>query len=171
MHFGQNSSSSDRIMLGKNKLLQVAFGRTPEEEYAENLHAVSKRIQKVGGSVGLLFTSQPRDQVISYFRELEEPDFARAGFVAKSEVTVKNEMMDSFPGSMMEQLRKLGMPVEIKEGKVVLQDKRAKWRLCAQGETLSTDQCKLLTHFNIPMASFKVQPVCYWSNGEFVRLD
>lgn len=159
---------NSRIFLGKNKLLQIALGRTEEDEYQDNLHHVGKRIK--GGSVGLLLTSLPRQQVESYFEQWEEPDFARSGSVAPEEVLVRNDMLSKFPVSMMEQFRKLGMPVEIKNGKVLLID-REEWRLCKAGESLNAEKCKLLVHFEKKLANFKVQLVAYWSQGDFVLLD
>ncbi|GKY97527.1 hypothetical protein MPSEU_000710900 [Mayamaea pseudoterrestris] len=157
-----------RIFLGKNKLLQIALGRTEEEEYQENLHHVGKRIK--GGSVGLLLTSLPRQQVESYFEQWEEPDFARSGSESPEQVMVTNEMLAAFPVSMMEQFRKLGMPVEIKNGKLLLTD-REEWRLCKQGENLSAEKCKLLVHFEKKLSKFKVQLAAYWSKGAFELLD
>jgi mRNA turnover protein 4 len=161
-------NDDSRIFLGKNKLLQIALGKTQEDEYQENLHHVGKRIK--GGSVGLLFTSLPREQVETYFEQWEEPDFARSGMEAPQEVVVTNDMMTSFPVSMMEQFRKLGMPVAIKDGKLLLSD-RNDWRLCKVGENLSAEKCKLLVHFDQKLAKFKVQLAAHWSKGEFTLLD
>lgn len=173
LHFREtdNKESSSRIYLGKNKLLQIALGRTAEEEYADNLRHVAKRV--TGGSVGLLFTSRPRDEVENYFANLVEEDFARAGAVASREVVVtsSNKDLENFPVSMMEQLRKLGMPVEIKNGKVVFRDGLTEYRICKQGEALSADKCRLLVHFDIKLSNFKVGLVCRWSDGEFSMLE
>lgn len=160
---------SGRILLGKNKLLQIALGRTPEEEYADNLRHVAKRI--TGGSVGLLINSKPAKDVEGYFAGLSEPDYARAGSVATTEVTITEEQMSHFPVSMMEQLRKLGMPVEIKVGKVVLRDGLDNYRICKKNETLSAEQCKLLKHFEIKLVNFEVKLLCRWSGGKFVEMN
>jgi len=167
LHFREEAPS--RIFLGKNKLLQIALGRTPEEEYADNLRHVAKRI--TGGSVGLLFTSRPRQQVEDYFDGLVEPDFARADSVAKRTVTVTSGMLEKFPVSIMEQFRKLGMPVEIQNGKVVFRDGRTQFGICKEGETISAEKCKLLVHFGIKLADFKVSLICRWEDGEFEMLD
>ena len=82
MHFRPQKDEMDvpsRIFLGKNKLLQIALGKTPEDEYSDNLRQVSKQITE---SVGLLFTSKPKSEVEEFFASYAEPDFARAGFVA-----------------------------------------------------------------------------------------
>ena len=75
MHFRSNAMNEarSRIFLGKNKLLQIALGRTPEDEFSDNLRHVSKRIK--GGSIGLLFTSSPQSEVEDYFSNLVETGF------------------------------------------------------------------------------------------------
>ena len=158
-----------RIFLGKNKLLQIALGRTPEEEYADNLRHVAKRI--TGGSVGLLLTSSPRQEVEQYFASLVEPDFARAGSVAPRSEMVTSRMLEEFPVSMMEQLRKLGMPVEIQQGKVVFRDGVEEFRICKEEEVLSVEKCKILKHFGIQLADFRVTLACRWEDGAFEVLD
>jgi len=191
----KNSFPSTRIFLGKNKLLQLALGRTPHDEHADNLHLVSKCI---GGSVGLLLTSLPRDEVESYFatalssssssssslsRE-ENLDFARAGMVCSRTVTVTNKDVMNHPVSMVEQFRKLGLPVEARDGKVVLtagstgggdddDDGGAEFVICRKGKVLGADSAKLLVHFGVPLAEFRVELVCRWSrkDGEFETLS
>jgi len=173
LHFrgdgGNDKSSSSRIILGKNKLLQIALGRTPEEEYKDSLRHVAKRI--TGGSVGLLFTSRPHRDVENYFATLVEPDFARAGSVAKREVTISGADLQGVPVSMVEQFRKLGMPADIKDGRVVLRDGRNEYRICKEGETLSAEKCKLLVHFGVKLSEFRVLLVCRWSDGDFELFD
>jgi mRNA turnover protein 4 len=158
-----------RIFLGKNSLLQIALGKTPEDEYQDNLRHVAKRIE--GGSVGLLFTSQPREQVEAYFQTTSEPDYARAGAKAPRTVEVPRDQVERFPVSMMEQFRKLGMPVEIKNGKVILRDGQDTYRICKEGETLTAEKCKLLTHFEEKLSKFAVHLACRWSNGEYEVFD
>jgi mRNA turnover protein 4 len=167
MHF-RDESVHTRIFLGKNKLLQIALGRTSEEEYADNLRHMAKLVE--GGSVGLLFTSQPNEAVESYFQSLKEPDFARAGSVASREATVTNEMLSHFPSSMTETFRKLGLPVDIQKGVIVLRDSMAEYRICKSSETLSAEKCKLLVHFGLQLADFQVTLIARWSNGSFEPL-
>jgi mRNA turnover protein 4 len=176
MHFRQDANNNtmeedapSRIFLGKNKLLQVALGRTTEDEYSDNLRQVSKRI--TGGSVGLLFTSRPANQVEDYFTNLCEPDFARAGFVAPRAVIITNEHLANFPVSMVEQFRKLGLPTQVDNGKVILMDDKSDYRICKEGETLSAEKCKLLTQFDTKISEFKVKLECRWSKGQFDVLE
>lgn len=172
MHFRSTGDAMDipsKIMLGKNKLIQIALGKTAEDEYADNLRQVSK---DVTGSAGLLYTSRPRAEVEAFFCDFAEPDFAREGFVSPRDVIVTNEMLFNHPVSMFEQqFRKQGLPVKIDNGKIILLDDKTEYRLCKEGETLSPEKCKVLTHFGIKLSEFRVKLVCHWSNGEFDKLD
>lgn len=172
MHFRSTGDAMDipsKIMLGKNKLLQIAFGKTPEDEYSDNIRHVSKEISE---SVGLLFTSRPRAEVEEFFANFSEPDYARSGFVSPRDVVVTNEMLFNHPVSMLEQtFKKLGLPVKINNGKIVLLDNKGEYKLCKEGETLSPEKCKLLTHFGIKLSEFRVKLVCHWSDGEFDMMD
>ncbi|XP_064115915.1 mRNA turnover protein 4 homolog [Macrobrachium nipponense] len=53
--------SHSRFFLGKNKVMALALGRTPEEEVCENIHKVSS---KLVGHCGLLFTNSTKDEVL-----------------------------------------------------------------------------------------------------------
>lgn len=177
MHFRAKEGSMDddesapsRIFLGKNKLLQIALGKTPEDEYADNIRHVSGEISE---SVGLLFTSRSKQSVQDYFENLAEPDFARAGFIAPRDVVITNEMLVNHPVSMLEQqFRKQGLPVKIDNGVIVLLDGKREYKLCKEGETLSPEKCKALSHFGIKLSKFRVKLACYWSSktGEFELL-
>lgn len=172
MHFREPDMEGkpSRIFMGKNKILQIALGKSPEEEYSENLWRVAKL---TSGSVGLLFTSRPTTEVEEYFRDFQEDDFARAGFESPRKVSVSNEMVSSHPVSMMEQFRKLGLPVEVNNGKVVLIGEVKEHTVCKKGEILSAEQCKVLLHFGIQLSEFRVELVCRWSanDGKFKSLE
>lgn len=167
MHFRANKNNS-RIILGKNKLLQIALGRTPEEEYSDNLRHVAKLVT---GSVGLLITSLDRSEVADYFdKEVQEQDFARAGAVAPATVRITQEMVETHPVSMVEQFRKLGMPVEVQVGKVGFVGGIKEFLVCKEGDVLSVENCKILVHFGIQLSEFKVKLECLWEDGQFEML-
>ncbi len=164
--------STSRIFLGKNKLFQIALGRTSEEEMFDNLHRVSS---KIVGSVGLLLTNEPRNDVISYFQREDEQarqqDYARAGAMAPETVIVTNEMLVSHPVSMVEQFRKLGLPVEVHNGILRFYGGKEEHILCKKGVTLTAELCKLLVHFDIKLAVFRLTLLCVWtSDGQFENL-
>lgn len=167
MHFRENS----RVLMGKQTLLQLALGRTAEEEYADNLRHVAKHCMG-GGDRGLILTNQSEKEIKTFFDNLDEPDFARAGHVVQGEedIVIEAQHLTGFPSSMVEPLRKLGLPVDLKNGVVVFQGGQESFRLCKGGETLTVEKCKLLTHFGIKLANFRVTLECQWSNGQYKPL-
>mmetsp|Transcript_25221 Transcript_25221/g.48222 ORF Transcript_25221/g.48222 Transcript_25221/m.48222 type:complete len:241 (+) Transcript_25221:220-942(+) len=158
-----DTSAEGRIFLGKNKLLQIALGRTPEDEYSDNLHRLSKNLS---GSVGILCTNQSASDVEEYFATLAVEDFARAGATSPRAVVLTKEQVETHPVSMMEQFRKLGMPVEVKNGRVALIGGRENWEACKEGKELTVEQCKILVHMGVKLAMFKIGLVCRWEKEE-----
>ncbi|TYZ68211.1 hypothetical protein PybrP1_012987 [[Pythium] brassicae (nom. inval.)] len=153
-----------RFFLGKNKVMKVALGRSPEEEYADSLAKLS---HDLNGNVGLLFTNKSKDEVLAYFAGLSEVDFARSGFVATETVKIPQGPLPQFIGSMVESLRALGLPVDLKKAAVVLNQD---YTICKEGQTLAPEQCKLLQHFDRKMAEFKLEVLSSWSKGTYTRL-
>jgi len=153
-----------RFFLGKNKVMKLALGRSKEEEYAENLARLAK---DVSGSTGLLFTSKPQEEVVEYFSKLSVSDHPRSGFVATETVTIPEGPLPQFIGSMLESLRGLGLPVDLKNGAIVLTQN---YTICKPGQTLTPEQAKLLVHFDRKMAEFKLVVLSAWSKDKYQRL-
>lgn len=163
-----NNNESSRIFLGKNKLMQIALGKTIEDEYADGIHQISKRIS---GSVGLLLTNKEDKKVQDYFANMVEEDFARCGAVAPRRVVLTPEMIETHPVSMVEQFRKCGLPVDVSNGRVVLTGAgKTEHVVCTKGKVLSAEDCKLLFHFGIRLAEFRIKLVAKWTNGSFEEL-
>jgi len=158
-----DQQKSSRIFLGKNKLMQIALGRGVEDEYAENLREVSKR---VSGSVGLLLTNRSHEEVETYFADLLEEDFARAGSISPRKVVLTADMVSNFPPSMVEQFRGLGLPVDVKNGKLEFVGGKTGHTICKDGKELTTENCKILCQFGIMLAEFKVKLVCRWVSAD-----
>eukprot|EP01116_Phalansterium_solitarium_P018183 TRINITY_DN4720_c0_g3_i4.p2 TRINITY_DN4720_c0_g3~~TRINITY_DN4720_c0_g3_i4.p2 ORF type:complete len:233 (-),score=108.43 TRINITY_DN4720_c0_g3_i4:573-1235(-) len=153
-----------RFFMGKNKVMQVALGRTPEEEYKPKLHLVS---DNVVGICGLFFTNEPEDKVLRFFQEYSEPDFARSGFKATQEVSLPEGPVNQFVGSMEPYLRdKLGLPTQLKNGIVSLIKDVV---VCKEGDVLTPEQCKILELLDIKQAEFRFELSCVWSNGKFKK--
>ena len=160
---GGGGNSGGRLFLGKNKLLQVALGRTPEDEYSDNLHRLSN---KLSGSVGILCTDQEASSVESYFAKLRVEDFARAGTVSSETVTLSRSQVETHPVSMVEQFRKLGLPVEVNNGRVSFVGGREGHEVCKAGRELTVEQCKILCHMGVKLAVFRIGLVCRWEKEE-----
>jgi mRNA turnover protein 4 len=96
---------------------------------------------------------------------MTEEDFARAGSLATKQVIVDNTMLYNHPVSMVEQFRKLGVPVEVQNGRILLVGKK-EHIVCKEGDILSAEACKLLVHFGVKLASFRVQLICHWRSDD-----
>mmetsp|Transcript_29618 Transcript_29618/g.62809 ORF Transcript_29618/g.62809 Transcript_29618/m.62809 type:complete len:243 (+) Transcript_29618:138-866(+) len=158
-----SSNTEGRIFLGKNKLLQIALGKTPEDEYSDNLNQLSKNLS---GSVGILCTNQHAKDVEEYFAKLAVEDFARAGAISPRTVMLTQEQVETHPVSMVEQFRKLGLPVEVKVGRVAFVGGREELEVCKEGKELTVEQCKILVHMGVKLALFRIGLVCRWEKKD-----
>ena len=95
--------------------------------------------------VGLLFTNKPYDEVVKYFNDYTQPDYARSGGIATQTVALPEGPVqrgaDPMPHNMEPLLRQLGMPTTLKNGIVTLP---IPYTICKEGDTLSTNQAHLL---------------------------
>ncbi|XP_030633140.1 mRNA turnover protein 4 homolog [Chanos chanos] len=155
-----------RFFFGKNKVMMIALGKGPTDEYKDNLHKISKFLR---GEVGVLFTNKTKEEVQEYFSSFKEMDYARAGNKAQMAVTLDEGPLDQFPHSMEPQLRQLGLPTALKKGVVTL---LKDFDVCKEGDTLTPEQARILKLFGIEMAEFKVSIKCMWNSetGDFEKL-
>jgi mRNA turnover protein 4 len=127
-----------RFLFGKNKIVSLAFGRSIESEYKENLHKICPYLS---GDVGLLFTNSTKDEVIEYFRTYSCPDFARSGNIATDDSVIQAGSLTQFQHTMEPQLRQLGMHTSLVKGVVTLDTDHT---ICKKGDKLSPEQARLL---------------------------
>ncbi len=118
-------------------MMQVALGRNQEEEYRDNL---CKLGEMLGGNCALFFTNRPKEEVIPFFQEYKSLDYARAGFKATETFVIPQGEMP-FAHSMLEEFKKLRLPVEIKSGKIHM---RENYTVCKEGKVLTPEQCRIL---------------------------
>lgn len=163
----RNAWKHSRIFFGKNKVMMVALGKGPTDEYKDNLHKLSKCLR---GEVGLLFTNRTREEVKEWFDQFRETDFARAGNKAMFDVTLDEGPLEQFSHSMEPQLRQLGLPTALKKGVITL---LSDYEVCKEGDVLTPEQARILKLLGYQMAEFNVSIKCMWSSesGEFQQLE
>ncbi|KAK2166236.1 hypothetical protein LSH36_40g03108 [Paralvinella palmiformis] len=147
-----------RFYFGKNKVMAVALGRGVEDEYKENLHKLTRKLQ---GQTGLLFTNSSRKEVLEFFSKYSEDDFARSGRMASQTVVLEEGSLKSFPHSMEPYLRKLGLPTKLVKGVITL---TREYTVCEAGEILTPEKATILKLFGYKMAQFRVSIESMWSN-------
>ena len=159
--------NGSRFFFGKNKVMAIALGLTPETEYKEGLHKVASLLK---GGIGLFFTSEPTDKVLKWFKGYQEVDYARGGNKATHEVKLPAGPLPQFQHTMEPQLRVLGMPTAMEKGVVTL---ITEFEVCKQDAVLTPEQCQILKLLAIPMALFYIQFLCHWhkEDGEFTQLS
>ena len=70
--------------------------------------------------------------------------------------------MAKFPVSMLAALKKLDLPVEVRESKLVLIDD---WACAAKGAPLSAGQAKMLFHLDMRVHEFKPSILASYVDG------
>lgn len=164
-------SSDSRIVMGKTKVTMVALGK---DEETEVVPGVSQLEPYIKGEVGLLFTNRDVAEVQEYFAGFANLDFARSGTEAPMEVRIPPGEIytqyavdggedDLLPLQIEPQLRKLGVPTRIKQGKVVLEDapdeamdSEEGYVVCNEGDMLDPRQTSILKILGVRMSEFKM---------------
>ncbi|KAJ7644022.1 ribosomal protein L10-domain-containing protein [Roridomyces roridus] len=166
---------SARIFFGRSAVMAKALGTTPEEEHRMGIHKLAKQIQ---GQVGVLFTDTEPDEVLAWFADFQQPDFARAGNVASRTVLLPagpvmrqhSDPPEPFPHNEEPQLRKLGLSTSMNKGVPTLTSPH---KVCEKGKPLAAEQAQLLKLIGEKMVVFRVALISRWcaATGEVVQIE
>lgn len=167
--------SDCRLFFGKTKLMAKALGQTPEEAIAPGIEGITKHL---AGTVGLLLTNRPAEEILAYFDNLAPVDFARAGVTASRSFSLPAGVLYATGGevpaehdvplehTIEPELRRLGVPTRMVKGRVVLGDESGEgedYVVCKEGDILDSRQTRLLKLFSVCLSEFKVKVLAYWS--------
>ncbi|PCH39977.1 mRNA turnover protein 4-like protein [Wolfiporia cocos MD-104 SS10] len=166
---------SARMFFGRGAVMAKALGTTPEEEHRLGLHKLATQIK---GQVGLFFTDTPPGEVLDWFADFQQPDFARAGNVAAQPVTLPagpvmqqhSDPPEPFPHNEEPQLRRLGLHTRMERGVPTLD---APHTVCEEGKPLTPEQAQLLKLVGVRTVKFKVALRARWeaASGETVQIE
>ncbi|KAJ6563538.1 ribosomal protein L10-domain-containing protein [Mycena sp. CBHHK59/15] len=164
-----------RIFFGRSAVMAKALGATPEEEHRLGIHKLGKQIQ---GQVGIFFTDTEPDEVLEWFADFKQPDFARAGNLASRTVILPagpvmrhhSDPPEPFPHNEEPQLRKLGLSTFMNKGVPSLHNPH---KLCDKGKPLTSEQAQLLKLIGEKMVVFRVVLISRWcaATGEVVQIE
>ncbi|KAJ7025391.1 ribosomal protein L10-domain-containing protein [Mycena alexandri] len=164
-----------RIFFGRSAVMAKALGTTPEEEHRLGLNKLAKQIQ---GQVGVFFTDSEPDEVLEWFADFKQPDFARAGNIASRTVIlpagpvmrIHSDPPEPFPHNEEPQLRKLGLSTSMNKGVPTLHSPH---KLCEKGKVLTGEQAQLLKLIGEKMVVFRVALLARWcaETGEVVQIE
>jgi len=153
-----------RMFMGNNKIMSIAVGRDVDTSIKPNLHKIT---QFLCGLCGLLFTNLSPRQMKDYLESIGAQVYARSGQVAAQALSIPAGPLTQFPHSMFEHLSKLGLPVRLDKGVIVLLNETT---ICDEGDTLSAEAAQLLKLFGVPTAEFRLRLTSHWSNGVAKKL-
>ncbi|CAK9817443.1 mRNA turnover protein 4 homolog [Anthophora plagiata] len=146
-----------RFFFGKNKVIALALGKSPENEITAGLHKLSMKLK---GQCSLLFTNRSTKEVLRWMEEYEEIDYARAGFVSQETIILPEGPMPNFSHSIEPHLRQLGMPTALQKGVVTL---IKEYTVCKKGQALTPEQARILKLLDKQLATFKLIPLGVFS--------
>ncbi|KAF8627420.1 hypothetical protein AX17_006235 [Amanita inopinata Kibby_2008] len=157
---------SARIFFGRGAVMAKALGVTPEDEHRTGIH---KLAQNIKGQVGLLFTDTDPQEVIEWFRNFKQADFARSGNNAARTVVLPSgpvmqrhsDPPEPFPHNEEPQLRKLGLSTYMNKGVPSLHNPH---QVCEKGKTLTGEQAQLLKLIGERMVMFRVGLLMRWDS-------
>lgn len=146
-----------RFIFGKNRLMQLALGKSEAEEAAEDLHKLATRLS---GQCGLLFTHKAPEDVIEWAESYSALEYARSGFVATETVELSEGPLEDFSHAIEPHLRSLGLPTKLEKGIVTLYKEHT---VCQEGKVLTPEQARILKLLAKPLATFTLDIKCSWS--------
>ncbi|XP_054015329.1 mRNA turnover protein 4 homolog [Hylaeus anthracinus] len=149
-----------RFFFGKNKVIALALGKSPENEVAEGIHKLSNSLK---GQCGLLFTNRTKKEVLKWMDEYEEIDYARSGFIVSETITLPEGPMPDFSHSLEPHLRQLGMPTALQRGVITL---IKEYTVCKKGQALTPEQARILKLLEKQLATFKLTPLGVFSKKD-----
>lgn len=146
-----------RFIFGKNRVMQLALGRSDADEAEPELHKLSSRLR---GQCGLLFTQKSSDDVIEWAENYSALEYARSGFVATETVVLPEGPLEEFSHAIEPHLRSLGLPTKLERGVVTLYKEHT---VCEEGKVLTPEQARILKLVARPMATFTLEIKCCWA--------
>lgn len=148
-----------RFIFGKNRIMQLALGKSEYDEIENDLFKLAKRLR---GQCGLLFTERTEDEVLEWSKKYSALEYARSGNIATETVILPEGPLEDFPHSIETHLRSLGMPTKLNKGIVSLYKE---YTVCIEGKVLTPEQAKILKLIAKPMATFTLDIKCSWSRN------
>ena len=91
-----------------------------------------------------------------------------SGVEATATVVQPAGALEGTPSTMIDQLRRCGLPVTLKVGTIHVD---REYTICTEGDTLTPEQCQLLKHFDRKLARFEVSLTHVWHEDEVRELE
>eukprot|EP01017_Pseudomicrothorax_dubius_P009115 TRINITY_DN1304_c0_g2_i1.p1 TRINITY_DN1304_c0_g2~~TRINITY_DN1304_c0_g2_i1.p1 ORF type:complete len:221 (-),score=52.54 TRINITY_DN1304_c0_g2_i1:151-813(-) len=155
-----------RFILGKNKVIHVALGKTEETSHKTNSYKLTEYLR---GDTGLLLTNKTKEEVNQFFESYKPEEFAKAGTISNQTIVLEKgtQTLAGFTHTMEPYFRSLGMNTSLVNTEIVLNEP---FVLAEEGKPINVEQSKILKQLGIKLAEFKLNLVCgLTKNGTFFR--
>jgi len=162
----KNYWKTSTFFQGKVKPTIITLGTSKNNEYRSNLSYLSKCLNKKakGSHKGLMFTNTEPKIVLNYFKNNIYKTYPKNGFVSTKNYIINKGYLNNFVFSQEYQLRMLGLPVQLINGKIYL---NSNYNIAKKGQPLNSKQCKLLELLDEKIAEFKFTFYGYWTHEQY----
>ncbi|KAH8739228.1 hypothetical protein FG386_000704 [Cryptosporidium ryanae] len=162
----RSSLEPGKLLIGKNKLLQVAFNMSAESNTGKNPHEISSFLK---GERGLIFTDLSPDDLKKVLSENSTMEIGREGSVSDVSCIVEPDtelakQLQSAELYMKKQYPHIKSSIE----GIVNKDTVT---ICEKGFQLNRYQYLLLKYLNIPTVKFEVKLIACLYKGNVTYLD
>eukprot|EP00834_Sanchytrium_tribonematis_P007105 NODE_595_length_5602_cov_0.719062.p3 type:complete len:216 gc:universal NODE_595_length_5602_cov_0.719062:4071-3424(-) len=147
-------------MFGKSKMAKKCF--------TEN--KILDILKYVKGDVGILLTNTPIDELRTKLA-YTTIDYARTGMRASESIKLKELKRndgEALPSSMLEQLKKLRVPVKLEMGTLVLEKP---YTLCSNNQKMTNEQCQVAKMLCMPLAKTEIRLIAHYDGTKTVNCN
>jgi mRNA turnover protein 4 len=161
-HITRRGTQARHTSAGPGRLYDLIYDSEAEE-----------LLENIKGQVGLFFTDTSPQEVIEWFNDFKQADFARSGNIATRNVVLPagpimrrhSDPPEPFPHNEEPQLRKLGLSTYMNKG---LPSLHSPHQVCQEGKPLTSEQTQLLKLIGEKMVEFKVGLVMRYDSATSV---
>lgn len=161
-HITRGGTQARHTSAGPGRLYDLIYDSEAEE-----------LLENIKGQVGLFFTDTSPQEVIEWFNDFKQADFARSGNIATRNVVLPagpimrrhSDPPEPFPHNEEPQLRKLGLSTYMNKGLPSLHNPH---QVCQEGKPLTSEQTQLLKLIGEKMVEFKVGLVMRYDSATSV---
>merc|ERR1712070_894088 len=140
--------------------VRTGIVKTLRNKFAEDRFVMGKQTVMALG-VGRSAEVEP------FFRSFREEEYATAGTPATADYELEVGPL-GFQHTMADPLRKLGLPVMLKNGAIVCE---AKHKVCSKGKPLTPEQAQVLKLMDVKMGHVQLELKCVWTDGSYTELS
>ena len=147
----------------KNSLISLAIDKAEGK-----IKGISELKDYVSGQAAIIATEMNPFKLFGQLKQTRTMAPAKGGEIAPSDIEVKAGDTSFKPGPIVGELQKVGIPAQIKEGKVVIKSDRV---LVKKGEKIPRDVAQMLTRLEIFPIQLGISLNAVFEEGNLFKPD